>query len=367
MAWNPNRGPWGGGGGGGPWGSGPSGGGSSPPPNIEDMLRRSQERFKSVLPGGFGGFRGILLVVLGVLAIWLLTGFYRVQPGEQGVELLFGRFVKMTTPGLNYWFPAPIGEVLTPNVEQTNQMNIGFRVANEATRTGARDVPQESLMLTEDQNIIDVDFIVQWRIRNAADFLFNIRDPEQTIKLAAESAIREVMGQTLLEDALTIRREQVDNQTRDLLQAVLDVIGAGVFVAEVKQLKVDPPQEVIDAFNDVQRALQDKERSVNEALAYRNDIVPRANGEAERIIQAAAAYREQVIREAEGEANRFNSVLEAFRTGKDVTTRRLYLERMQDLLGRTQTFVIDQSANGQGVVPFLPLSELQKRAAEASR
>jgi membrane protease subunit HflK len=364
MAWNPNRGPWGGGGGGGPWGSGPSG---SPPPNIEDMLRRSQERFKSVLPGGFGGGRGVLLVILGILAIWLLTGFYRVQPGEQGVELLFGRFVKMTTPGLNYWFPAPIGEVLTPNVERLNQINIGFRTAGESGRGGARDVTQESLMLTEDQNIIDVDLIVQWRIGNAADFLFNIRDPEQTVKLAAESAIREVMGQTLLEDALTIRRQQVDNQTRDLLQDILDQIGAGVLIAEVKQLKVDPPMEVIDSFNDVQRARQDKERSVNEALAYRNDIVPRANGEAERIIQAASAYREQVTREAAGEASRFNSVLAAFRTGKDVTTRRLYLERMQDLLGRTKTFVIDKSANGQGVIPYLPLTELQKQAEEAKK
>ena len=363
MAWNPNRGPWGGGGGGGgggPWGNGPTG---SPPPNIEDMLRRSQERFKSVLPGGFGGGKGVLLVLLGILGIWLLTGFYRVQPGEQGVEMLFGRFVKMTTPGLNYWFPAPIGNVLTPNVEQLNQINIGFRGAGDAPRrTTGGDVPQESLMLTEDQNIIDVDFIVQWRIANPADFLFNIRDPEQTVKLAAESAIREVMGQTLLEDALTVRREQVDNQTRDLLQAILDQIGAGVLIADVKQLKVDPPSEVIDAFNDVQRARQDKERSVNEAMAYRNDIVPRANGEAERIIQAASAYREQVIREAEGEANRFNSVLAAYQTGKDVTMRRLYLERMQDLLGRTETFVIDNSANGQGVIPYLPLTELQKRA-----
>ncbi len=358
MAWNPNRGPWGSGGGGGPWGNGPTG---SPPPNIEDMLRRSQERFKSVLPGGFGGGRGILLVLVGILAIWLLTGFYRVQPGEQGVELLFGRYYAITKPGLNYWFPAPIGDVLTPNVERLNQINIGFREAGEGSRGGARDVTQESLMLTEDQNIIDVDFIVQWRINKPADFLFNIRDPEQTVKLAAESAIREVMGQTLLEDALTIRRQQVDNQTRDLLQDILDQIGAGVLIAEVKQLKVDPPTEVIDSFNDVQRARQDKERSVNEAMAYRNDIVPRANGDAERIIQAGNAYREQVTREAEGEASRFNSVLDAYRTGKDVTTRRLYLERMQDLLGRTQTFVIDKSANGQGVIPYLPLSELQKR------
>ncbi len=368
MAWNPKGGPWGGGGGGsgggnrgGPWGNGPSG---SPPPNIEEMLRRTQERFKSILPsGGLGGTRGILLAVLAVVAIWLATGFYRVQPGEQGVELLFGRFVKITTPGLNYWFPAPVGEVLTPNVEQTNQITIGFRSPTDTNRsTTARDVTQESLMLTEDQNIIDVDFIVQWRIKNAADFLFNIRDPEQTIKRVAESAIREIMGQTLLEDALTIKRQEVDDRTKELLQATLDFYGAGVFVAEVKQLKVDPPTEVIDAFNDVQRARQDKERSVNEAMAYRNDIVPRAKGDAERVIQAGNAYRDKVVADAQGEAARFNSVLAAFNTGKEVTTRRLYLERMQDILGRTQTFVIDKSAGGQGVVPYLPLPEVQKRA-----
>lgn len=196
MAWNPKGGPWGsGGGGGGPWGGGGGGGPSSPPPpNIEEMLRQSQERFKRFIPSG-GGIKGIALVVVAVVAIWLATGFYRVQPGEQGVELLFGQFVKTTTPGLNYWFPAPIGEVLKPNVELTNQLTVGFRGSTDSGQgQGARDVPQESLMLTEDQNIIDVDFVVQWRIKNAADFLFNIRDPEGTVKLAAESAIREVMG-----------------------------------------------------------------------------------------------------------------------------------------------------------------------------
>jgi len=368
MAWNPKGGPWGsggGGGGGGPWGGGgPSG---SPPPDIEEMLRRSQERFKRFMPGGIGGGRTLILVVLGIVALWMATGFYRVQPGEQGVELLFGKFVKLTTPGLNYWFPAPIGDVLKPNVEVTNQITIGFRGSTESARGSTqRDVPQESLMLTGDQNIIDVDYVVQWRIKNAADFLFNIRDPEGTIKLAAESAIREVMGQTNLEEALTVKRQEVDLKTKELLQQILDSYGAGVFIAEVKQLKVDPPSEVIDAFNDVQRARQDKERSVNEALAYRNDIVPRAKGEAERTIQGATAYREQVVRDAEGEANRFNSVYEAYKSGKDVTTRRLYLERMQEVLGSTQKVIIDNGGNGgSGVVPYLPLPEIQKRAQEA--
>lgn len=356
MAWNPKGGPWGSGGG--PWGSGQT---PSQPPNIEEMLRRSQERFRRVLPGRFGGGRGVILGLAVVVALWLTTGFYRVQPGEQGVELLFGRFVKITTPGLNYWFPGPIGEVLTPNVEQTNQITIGFRGGGDPGRgQGTRDVPQESLMLTKDQNIIDVDFLVQWRIKDAASYLFNIRDPESTIKLVAESSIREIMGQTDLEDALTLRRQEVDNRTRELMQQILDYYGSGVLIAEVKQLKVDPPSEVIDAFNDVQRARQDRDRSVNEAIGYRNDIVPRAKGEAERTIQDATAYKEKLTREAEGEASRFNSVYDAYLTGRDVTLRRLYLERMQDVLSRTEKVIIDKGTSSSGVVPYLPLPEISR-------
>ena len=224
----------------------------------------------------------------------------------------------------------------------------------------------ESLILTQDQNIADVDVIVQWRIKNAADFAFNIRNPQDTIKLVAESAIRETLGQTLLEDALTIKRQEVDARTKERMQQILDSYGAGVLITEVKQLKVDPPAEVIDAFNDVQRARQDQDRLVNEALAYRNDIVPRAKGEAERIIQGAGAYRDQVTREAQGDAARFASVYDAYLTGRDITTRRLYLERMQDILRNTHNVIIDESKSGQGVVPYLPLNELQKRRTEGA-
>ena len=298
MAWKNQGGPWGGGGNGGggqgPWGGRDSGGGPSMPgaPDLEELLRRGQDRFRRVLPGGFGGGRVVGLAVLAGVALWFASGFYRVQPGELGVELLFGQYLRITTPGLNYWLPRPIGQVITPNVDRTNQINIGYRGSADVGGTGgARDVPQESLMLTGDQNIIDIDFVVQWRVKSASDFLFNIREPEPTIKIVAESAMREVVGKTTLEDALTVKRQDVEDRTRDLLQTILDEYGAGVLIADVKLQKVDPPAQVIDAFNDVQRARQDKERKQNEALTYSNDILPRAKGEAQRMIQGAACSK----------------------------------------------------------------------------
>ena len=354
-------------GGGGPWGSGPSGGGSgggggTQPPDIEEMLRRGQDRFKRMMPGGLGGVGISLIVVLGLVG-WLLTGMYRVQPGEQGVELLFGKFANQTESGLHFWFPRPIGTVTTPNVERTNTIAIGFRSTGGTGRTASiRDVSEESLMLTGDQNIIDIDFVVQWRIKNAKDYLFNIRDPQATAKLAAESAIREIAGQNTLEDVLAKRRQDVEVKTKALLQKILDTYKAGIFVAEVKMQKVDPPQPVIDAFNDVQRAKQDKERAQNEADAYRNDIIPKAEGESARLVQEATAYREQLVKEAEGEAKRFLSVYEAYKTGKEVTIQRLYLERMQEVLKDADKIIMDSGKGGQGVVPYLPLPEIKKRS-----
>ncbi len=358
MPWNPQ-----GGGGGddqGPWGRGPSGG--PPPPDIEEILRRGQDRFKKFIPSGSGGSRGLFLIILAAAAIWLASGFYRVQPGVQGVELLFGKFVKTTTPGLNYWLPAPIGQVYKPNVERTNQITIGFRGSTDQSRGGGtRDVPQESLMLTGDQNIIDVNFVVQWRIKNAADFLFNIRDPEMTLKAASESAMREIIGQTPLEDAITSKRGEVQVAAKKLLQEILDSYVAGIFIADLKLLKVDPPLQVIDAFNDVQRAKQDRERQQNEAVAYSNDIVPKAKGEAARMVQGAMAYKEKVIKEAEGEAQRFISVYNTYLVAKDVTTRRLYLEAWEEIFKSVDKVIIDKNAGGKGVVPYLPLPEIQKR------
>ncbi len=367
MAWNPQGGgPWGGGGGGqGPWGGrGPSGGGRGPnPPDLEEVLRNFQEKLRGFVPGGgFGGARGLLVVLIVVLAAWIgIGGFYRVEPGQQGVQMLFGRYVSQTNEGLHWWFPAPIGYVYKPQVTQINVIQIGYRSNPAGTQMTRQNVPQESLMLTGDQNIIDLKFQVQWQIKDAASFLFNIRNPEMTVKAAAESAMREVVGQTTLEAARTGGRTLVQTQAQDLLQQILDTYQSGVLITEVKLQEADPPQEVIAAFNDVQAARQDQERLENEARGYRNDIVPRAKGQAERMIQQATAYKDQVVNEAKGEAQRFVDVYEAYRTNTEVTRRRLYLERMQEVIGKADKIIIDEKAQGgQGVVPYLPLNQLRQ-------
>lgn len=372
MFWKQQgSGPWGGGGSGGsgggsgggrngggnPWGGG---GGGQPPPDLDELLRRSQERVKQFMPGGLGNSRGIMLVIAIVLVFWGVSGFYRVQPDEQGVELLFGQYVKTTEPGLNYWFPTPLGEVQTPKVTLTNQITIGFR--GVPNTTNQRDVPQESLMLTGDENIVDVDFVVQWRIRDAGAFLFNIRNPEQTVKLAAESAMREIVGQNTLDYVTTDGREVIGQRAQTVLQGILDSYTAGINILEIRVQGANPPPEVIDAFNDVQRANQDQERLRNEAMAYRNDIVPRASGEASRMIENASAEREKLIREAQGQAQRFDAFYETYKNNKDVTSRRLYLEAMQEVLGKSEKFIMDEpNGQGGGVVPYLSLNELTRQ------
>ncbi|MBS29432.1 MAG: FtsH protease activity modulator HflK [Alphaproteobacteria bacterium] len=373
MPWNSQGGgggPWGGGGagGGGPWGGQrpPSGGGGmgGQPPNIEEMLRRSQDRVRRFMPGGLGSARGIAIVILIVILLWALSGFYRVQENERGLELVFGEWNgEITQPGLRWRWPTPIGEVLTPPVTQINRLNIGFRDASDFGGRGStsRDISNESLMLTSDQNISDVDFTVQWRIANPADYLFNILAPEETVKAVAESAMREVVGQTPLDDLLTTAREEVQIKTRDLMQVILDGYGAGINIERVQLQKTEAPPPVIDAFNDVQRARQDQERLQNQAEAYRNRIVPTARGEAAGILEEAAAYRERVIKEAQGEASRFDQIFETYRSAPEVTRRRLYIETLRDVLEGANKVIIDEGAEGgQGVVPYLPLNELNR-------
>ncbi len=366
-------GPWGGGGGsgntGGPWGqgggSGSGGGGyGQRPPDLEEMIRRSQERLKGAVPGGVGGGRGILIAIAVLLVLWMLSGFYRVQPDEQGVVLRFGKWVETTQPGLNWQLPYPIETVLTPSVEAINSIEIGYRTTGTGSARSARDVPEESLMLTGDQNIIDIDFTVFWKISDAGMFLFNIRDREETVKTAAEAAMREVIGRTDIQRALTESRQNIEVDTRDLLQELMIEYEAGIEITQVQLQQVQPPQQVIDAFNDVQRALQDRDRLRNEAEAYRNDILPRARGDAQQIIQEANAYRERIINEAEGEAQRFLSVYEAYLVDPEVAMRRMYLETMQSVLGNTNKVIMGTGT--EGVVPYLPLNELQRRMPGSS-
>ena len=371
MFWqSQGGGPWGNGPrGGGPWGGNRgSGGGPSPrgrgptPPDFEALLRRSQDRFRRVLPGGFGTGTGIVIVIIAILVIWLASGFYRVLPDEVGVVLRFGALNRTTQPGLNYHLPTPIETALTPKVTRVNRTEIGYRSPEtQATREPAsRQVPEESLMLTGDENIVDVNCAVFWVIKDAQAYLFNIRAPEMTVKSAAESALREVIGEHPLAMELANGRAQIEADTKTLLQQLLDFYGAGIEVTQVQLQRVDPPGPVIDAFRDVQRALADQARLKNEAEAYRNDIIPRAHGEAVKISQEAEAYRQQIVARAQGDADRFDEVYQAFKATQDVTLQRIYLETMEEILKNSNKVIIDKSAEGgNGVLPYLPLPALR--------
>jgi membrane protease subunit HflK len=358
MPWSNQGGGGDSGGGQGPWGQGPGG---PQPPDLEELLRKGQDRMKRILPGGAGGGRGLLLIMVLVLAVWLGSGFYSVEPDEQGVELVFGEWISTTQPGLNYNLPAPIGQVYMPKVTRVNRVEIGYRSGTDSTRTTIqRQVPNESLMLTGDENIIDVNFVVLWIINDAGKFLFNIRAPEQTVGDAAESAMREIIGKTNAEYARAEGRREVEVRTQELLQITLDTYGAGILITQVQLQKVDPPEAVIDAFRDVQRARADRERAMNEADAYTNSIIPRARGEASQMIQEASAYKSEVVARAQGDADRFLAVYESYKVARDVTIQRIYLETMESILKGMNKIVIDGNSGSQGVLPYLPLPELKK-------
>jgi membrane protease subunit HflK len=361
MPWNNQTGggrP--GGGGRGPWGNGSSGGGNTPP-DLEALLKRSQDRLRQLLPKGFGG-GGALIVALIVVAVWLASGIYVVDPDEQGVVTRFGAFVGRTTPGINYHLPWPIESVQTPAVTRENQLNIGYRLANSE---GARDVPEESLMLTGDENIVDINFTVFWVIKDAGAFLFNVQNPDGqadgTIKAVAESAMREVVGKNQIEPILPANREPLQDEVRDLMQRILDAYQAGVTVTRVQMLKADPPAQVIEAYRDVQAAQTDQDRMRNEAEAYANKVVPEARGQAARIVQQAEGYKQQVTAEAQGEAARFISVYDQYKKAPDVTRRRIYLDTMAEVLGGMNKVIVDNKGVS-GVLPYLPLPELKQGA-----
>ncbi len=355
------------GGNGGPWGSPPGGGGGGgggqgggQPPDLEEILRRSQDRLKTVMPGGGGslGAKGLLLILLVVVALWGFSGFYRVQEGEQGIVLRFGEYVSQTGSGLHYHLPYPIETVQTVPVTQIRRTEIGMRLLEDGRSTQTRDVPEESLILTGDENIVDVDVSVFWRINNAADYLFKIQNPQGTVKAVAESAMREVIGRSQLQPVLTQARAITEQNVLELIQQTLDEYQAGIQITQVQLQKVDPPAQVIDAFRDVQAARADQERLRNEAQAYANRVVPEARGQSAQITQQAEAYREQTVNEATGQADRFSQVYEEYRKAPEVTRERLFLETMERVLGTTDKIIIDESAGGGGVVPYLPLDQL---------
>jgi membrane protease subunit HflK len=362
-------GPWGnrgGSGGGGPWGGGGSngggGGGGGSPPDLEEILRRSQDRLKNLLPGGNLGGRGLVLGLLALVLVWLATGVYFVRPNEVGLNLVFGRFVGKTGEGANWNWPFPIGSVVKPTVTNVITTEVGFRTVESVRQSRQSDVGEESLMLTGDENIVDVDVIVQWQIDPVSpeNYVFNIQDPAGTVKAVAESAMREIIGRRNIQAVLTTDRGAIETEVRQLMQETLDGYNAGVRIGLVQLQKVDPPQQVIDAFRDVQAARADQERLRNEAQTYANRVVPEARGRSAQLVQAAEAYKDQTVAEAYGQASRFNAVYEQYRNAPGVTRERLFLETMERVLGGADKVIIDQPQGGHGVVPYLPLDQLQQ-------
>ena len=319
-------------------------------------------------PGGFD-FK-ISWIIAAVALLWLATGFYQVQPNEQGVVLRFGKYADTTDAGLHYHLPYPIEEVVKVNITQERSINLGVaeayttanRVAIRNGQTGNADPLKsftESHMLTGDENIVDVNLTVVWRIKNAKDYLFSMQDPDNTVRVAAQSVLREIVGQSEMQAIITGDRGKVEDETKAELQKVMDEFRSGIEIVRVKLQKADPPKQVVDAFNEVQRAKADMERFKNEAEAYRNEILPKARGEASQLLQNAQAYKEAVVNKAQGEAERFNSVYNAYKEGKNVTARRMYLETMENVLEKSQKIILDQGKAGNGVVPYLPLDKLK--------
>ncbi|WP_415314786.1 FtsH protease activity modulator HflK [Candidatus Pelagibacter sp. Uisw_137] len=354
--------------GGSPWGTPPGGGNGSgkgpTPPDIEALIRDIQSKINKFLPGGSSsGGKPIGLILIIIAFVWLASGLYRVGPDEQGVVLRFGKFVKTTQPGLHYHIPLPVETVETPKVTKVNRIDIGFRSERDSGFSqggGVADVPQESLMLTGDENIVNIDFSVFWVIKDAGKFLFEIQDPEGTVKAAAETAMREVIAKSRIQPVLTEGRAQIEIETQEIIQSILDEYNSGIQITQVQTQKADPPDQVIDAFRDVQAARADMERSKNEAEAYANDVIPRARGEAAKIMQAAEAYKQKVVAQAEGEASRFISIYNEYAKAKEVTQERMYLETMEKVLADIDKVIIEKNA-GSGVVPYLPLPELGKK------
>ncbi len=363
------KGPWGslgGGGGGNGGGDGPRGprppGGGGPRrpvkgPDFDDLMRQLDDRFKGWFGGPSGRPRpGVLAAVAGVAFVgWALSGIFIVQPDEEAVIRRFGAYVRSEGPGLRYHLPAPLEAADKVSVTSLKALNVGGATAT--------DVPEESLMLTGDENIVDLNFTVQWRVADAASYLFRLTDPEAAVKMTAESAMREVVGNTSSQAILSTGRGQVQAQAAELMQRILDSWGAGVSIVEVQIRTANPPQEVIAAFRDVNNAGQDAEAAINEANTYRNRVINEAKGDAARITQAAEAYKEQVVREAQGEADRFTAILTEYRGAPAVTRQRLYTETMERILRNSNKVMVDTAPGSTAPIVLPP--DVLRRPAQA--
>ena len=356
-----------------PWGSPPPGGGGpnngngsgtrQQPPSLDDIIRNIQKTFNKFSGGKSGGSKPIITGLIIIIVLYVASGLYRVLPDEQGVVLRFGKFVNMTQPGLHYHLPTPFERVLTPKVTKVNRVDVGFRPASDTGRSsGVGNVPEESLMLTGDENIVDINYSVFWVIKDAGKFLFNIQSPIETVKATSETAMREVIAKNNIQTILTEGRASIEIEVQDITQQILDEYGSGIQITQVQTQQADPPAQVIDAFRDVQAARADRERSKNEAEGYANDVIPRARGEAEQVLQQAEAYKKEVVAKAEGEASRFLAIYNEYKVAKQVTQERMYLETMEKVLADIDKVIIDKDS-GQGVVPYLPLPELKKRGS----
>jgi membrane protease subunit HflK len=354
MPWNKegggNQGPWGQG----PWGQGPrrpQGGNRGPtPPDLDELLRRSQDRLKNIIPTG--GRSTWLIPVLLLLAFWLFNSVYQVQADERGVVLRFGAYTRTVDPGLHFAF-WPFETMETPKVEAENQIDFG-------------SAENEGLMLAGDQNIVDIQFTVLWRIADPEDYLFDVQSQEAVVKAIAESAMREVVGRTAAEEVRTTGRQKAQEEVRQISQATLDSYASGIVITAVNLEKADPPKQVIAAFEEVQRAEQNQAQLINEADQYRNQRLRLAEGEAAKLVEDAKAYKFRVVADAQGEAARFLSIYNEYKNAKDVTRARLFLETMEQVLGQSSKVIIEEGQGGQGVVPYLPLPEIQRRTEQAT-
>jgi len=355
-----------------PWGA-PSKNNKQPSPqsseDSDDLTQKFQDGLKNIFGGGGkqDAKKPIIIFIIGAIIVWALSGFYRVDADEQGVVLRFGKYTNMTQPGLNYHLPYPIESVMTPKVTRVNRVDIGFRSSGDVSRSGAiSEIKEESAMLTGDENIVDINYSVFWVIKDAGKYLFNVQDPQGTIKAVAETAMREIIARKKIQSILTQGRTDIETEAHKIMQQILDQYNSGVEVTQVQAQKSDPPAQVIDSFRDVQAAKADKERQQNEAQAYANDVIPRARGEAAKIVQDAEAYKREVVAQAEGEASRFIAIYNEYAKAKTVTQERMYLETMEKVLSGVNKIIIDKQS-GSGVVPYLPLPDLKKNSNNEQR